>query len=266
MDRTDQFEPDAVLKSGPHAGRRLDVGKFRSVRLLSPEEAAAYDPAPGEHLAANFMHDDQWHIARIPPEPVADVIAHIQTVPHSFPGAHAQIRFRLDPAQQLTLLPQGSRTEPPVTGIHDLIYTVEGNFAPGTSSTPRGGIEQSGVAYMLMSLREKVRIMSADGKLPPIRQFRLEVDFAEKQAIFQRALDLGTQAESHVMFNLLSRNCTTEALRVLDGAVRYRTWRRLLTRVTYSGLPEAMRLYLAERGLLGPRSRLPDLADDPSWS
>ncbi len=265
MGRTDPFEPDATLASGPFAGHQLDTATFRSVRLLSEPEASPYHPQPEERLVANFMHGGRWHIARIPRAPVADVIVHIQHVAHSFPGAHAQIRFRLHPGREVTLLPQTSGEEPDLTEIMDLIYTVEGNYAPGTSSTPRGGVEQSGIAYMLMSLQEKARIMAVDGRLPTIHQYHLQVGEADKQAIFQRAVDIATRAESKKMFNLVRRNCTTEAIRVLDSALHYPTWRRLMAKATYNGLPEAMRLYLAERGLLGHDSRLPDLSDDSTW-
>jgi hypothetical protein len=261
---TDEFEPLAVLGTGPFAGHRLDVTRFRSVRLLTAEEAAPFEPRPGERLAANFLDAGRWYIARIPADAISDVIVHIQHVPHSFPGAHAQIRFRLAPDRGVTVVTQVAAEEPETTDFHDLIYTIEGNFAPGTSSTPAGGVEQSGVAYMLMSLRQKVSIMAVDGKLPVVRQYRLEVGWAEMQALFQRALDVATRASSDKMFNLIRRNCTTEAIRIIDGTLRYPTWRRLLAKVTYSGLPEAMHLYLTERGLLGPGSRLPDLADDPT--
>ena len=264
MSGRDPFEPEAILASGPFAGHRLDVTRFRSVRLLSQEEAAPYEHEPGERLAANFLHDGRWHIARIPPQPVAEVIVHVEHVAHSFPGAHAQIRFRLLPGRGVVLLPQIPGYEPPRTELTDLIYTVEGNYAPGTSSTPAGGVEQSGIAYMLMSLDDKVRVMSVDGMLPTVHQYRLVVATDKKQAVLQRALDIATRAGSRKMFDLVTRNCTTEALRVLDAALHYPTWRRMMTKLTYSGLPEAMRIYLAERGLLGPDSRLPDLGDDPT--
>jgi hypothetical protein len=256
VEPTDPFEPEAILPSGPFAGHRLDVSRFRSVRLLSSEAAPPYGLANGEQLLANVLHDQRWHLARMPTGPVAEVIAHVEEVPHSFPGAHAQIRFRLKPDHELRLL------DSPDVALNDLVYSVEGNFAPGTSSAATGGIEQSGVDYMLMSLSEKVRAMSVEGRLHRVRQYRLDVTEEQKQEIFQRALEMATQAESQRMFNLLRRNCTTEAIAVLDGALHYPTWRRVLTRLTYSGLPEAMHLYLKERGLLGPDSRLQDLADE----
>jgi hypothetical protein len=233
--------------------------------VLSTQEAEAYAPGAGELLAANFWHHDRWHVARIPPAPVADVIVHVERVAHSFPGAHSQIRFRLSPGREVTLQPQSPDSEPDPTAIGDLLYTVEGNFPPGTSSNPRGGFQQSGIAYMLMSLRDKAEIMRVEGVLPRVHQYRLEIDDSAKQAVLLRALDIATRAESHKMFNLLRRNCTTEAIRVIDGVVHYPAWRRLLAAVTYDGLPEAMHLYLGERGLLGPESRMPDLAEDPSW-
>jgi hypothetical protein len=265
MSGSDPFEPEAILASGPFVGHHLDTASYRSVRLLSEAEMAPYHPRPEERLVANFMHRGRWHIARIPRAPVADVIVHIQHVAHSFPGAHAQIRFRLAPGHEVTLLPQTSGEEQVLTEIMDLIYTVEGNYAPGTSSTIRGGVEQSGVAYMLMSLQEKAMIMAVDGGLPTIHQYRLQVGEADKQAVFHRALEVATRAESRKMFNLVRRNCTTEAIRVLDSALQYPTWRRLMAKFTYNGLPEAMRLYLEQRGLLGPDSRLPDLDDDSTW-
>ncbi|HEX2681481.1 MAG TPA: hypothetical protein VHQ03_09335, partial [Candidatus Dormibacteraeota bacterium] len=237
-----------------------------SVRVLSTQEAVPYRPEPGEVLAANFWSVDRWHIARIPAAPVADVIVHVEQVAHSFPGAHAQIRFRLLPGREVTLLPQPPDVERDSTRIADLLYTVEGNFPPGTSSNPRGGFQQSGIAYMLMSLKDKVEIMKVDGVLPRVHQYRLQIEPNARHDVLRRALDIATRSESHKMFNLLRRNCTTEAIRVLDGALHYPTWRRLLARVTYDGLPEAMHMYLGERGLLGPDSRMPDLADDPSWS
>jgi hypothetical protein len=265
MDRMDPFEPEAILESGPFAGHRLDIGRFRSVRLLSEGEAADYQPRPGERLAANFLHDGRWHIARIPRTPVADVIVHIQHVAHSFPGAHAQMRFRLLPGCAVTLLPQAAGAARDPAEIMDLLYTVEGNFAPGTSSSPAGGVEQSGVAYMLMSLQQKVRMMTAGRRLPTIKQYRLQIGRADKQAVLQRALEVAKKAESGKMFNLVTRNCTTEAIRILDGALHYSTWRRLIAKLTYGGLPEAMHLYLAERGLIGADGRLPDLEDDVTW-
>lgn len=211
------------------------------------------------------MHNGRWHIARIPDAPVSDVIVHVEHVAHSFPGAHAQIRFRLLPGREVSLLPQPPDTERDATRIVDLLYTVEGNFPPGTSSNPAGGVQQSGIAYMLMSLQDKVAVMKVDGVLPSVHQYRLQIDEAARQTVLRRALDIATRAESHRMFNLIRRNCTTEAIRVMDGALHYATWRRLVARVTYSGLPEAMHLYLAERGLLGSDSGMPDLADDPTW-
>ena len=261
----DPFEPDGILTSGPFAGHRVDTTRFRSVRVLSKEEAAGYQPSSGELLAANVLHDGRWHIARIPNAPVDDVIVHIQHVAHSFPGAHAQVRFRLAPGREVTLLAQPSGSGPDIIGITDLLYTVEGNFAPGTSSTPAGGLEQSGIAYMLMSLQEKAKIMAVDGQLPTIHQYRLNVGWEDKQAVLRRALDMATAVGSRRMFDLFTRNCTTEVIRILDGSLNYPVWRRLLAMVTYSGLPEAMRLYLAERGLLGPDSQMPDLEDDASW-
>jgi uncharacterized protein DUF4105 len=262
---SDPFEPQAILRSGPFAGRRLDVAHFRSVRLLTRQEADAYECQPGERLAVNFMHQDDWHIARIPEAPVDDVIVHVEHVANSFPGAHSQIRLRLVPGREVTLLRKESEADREPARIADLIYTVDGNFAPGTSFSSGGGFEQSGIAYMLMSLQQKVKIMEVDGRLPVIHQYRLNISTAAKQKVLERALELATRAESGKMFNLLRRNCTTEAIKVLDGAVHYPTWRRLLARLTYDGLPEAMRLYLRERGLLGADSHLQDLANDLSW-
>src|SRR5439155_22016405 len=58
------------------------------------------------------------------------------------------------------------------------------------------------------------------------------------RVVFRSGGGTGLEPET----NLLRRNCTTEAIPLVDCALHYLTWRRTLTRLTFGGLPEAMRL------------------------
>src|SRR5437588_5760331 len=108
MDERDPFEPEAVLLVGPYTGHRLDTARFRSIQLLPAAEAAKFGANQPDRIVANFRHQGNWHLARIPTDPVAEVIVHIERVPHSFPGAHAQIRFKLLEGRELSLFAQPS--------------------------------------------------------------------------------------------------------------------------------------------------------------
>src|SRR5512139_2576021 len=97
LDPADPFEPHASMPRGPFAGRCLDTSEQRSIRILSPVQAAAYGLAPDRDrilAIANLRHAGRYWVAEIDPEAVEEVILQIEHFPAIVPAAHTQFCFR----------------------------------------------------------------------------------------------------------------------------------------------------------------------------
>ncbi|MBI2267692.1 MAG: hypothetical protein HYU64_21420 [Armatimonadetes bacterium] len=261
-ERGDVFEPDGIIPEGPFSGKKVDTHVVRSLKLLSLSEAAPYHPEPGDRLVANFRHNDHWWIARIPDDAVQDVIFQQELAPPGrYPNGHAQIRFTMKPGKEITLIPQVPGDCQDASPIKDIIFSADGNRPKGVSgmACPLKGIEQAIVAYLLMSLDQKCKIMTENGKLHKVNQFKLPLSDEAEQEVLKTALHMGTRGGMHEMFNFLTRNCTTQAITVLDDSLNYGFISEVLSRITWNGSPNAIPFYLFERGLLNGRAMIPDL-------
>ena len=79
-------------------------------------------------------------------------------------------------------------------------------------------------------------------------QYRLPLSDAEKQKVLAAAINKGSSAGTHEMYNTFSRNCVSEVVQAIDEGSGRRT--SLLSKLTPTILPNAIPIYLQERGLL----------------
>src|SRR5262245_61129481 len=97
LDPADPFEPRAAMPRGPFAGRCLDTSEERSIRILSPAEAAPYGLTPDSDRAfviANVRHAGRYWVAQIDPSAAEDVVFQVEYFPAIVPAAHTQLCFR----------------------------------------------------------------------------------------------------------------------------------------------------------------------------
>lgn len=259
----DPFRPEGIVLAGPLAGLRVDVDKARPARLLSREEAAPYGAEDGELTVANVQHGERWWVARIPPGGVEEVIFHQEHIPDGL--GHGQLRLRFKMGRWPILVPQVPHEGLAPIRLGDFVFTADG-IPPIGVDGPRkpGPLKQYPIYYRLQSLPQNLRIISGDGAMHSVDQYRMPITDAEKQAALAEALGTATAAGEHTLFSLASRSCVTEALGVLDRALPYPFPNRFIVDrfKPIPKLPQMIPFYLFERGLLRPGTRLANLREE----
>ncbi len=235
------------------------------MRLLTREEVVAQGlaPAPGRIVVANVRHAERYWIAEIAPESVSDVIVQLENFPAVVPAAHCELRFRFAPGAMPLLTNQAPAAGRDSLHLSDLVYSVEAVPVVGGDSYDlwRGLWDHYGNAYRLCSLDDRYeRMVVRSGH--HVEQLRLELSADQRRRVLEAALRRGDHAQMQLMYNTLTRNCSTEAYRALDDAVHYDVGHSFLKFVAspLEALPTQAKTVLGARGLLGAGSELPELA------
>jgi hypothetical protein len=270
LDPGDPFEPHASMPRGPFAGRCLDTSEERSIRILSPDQAAAYGLAPDRDrifVIANLRHAGRYWVAEIDPQAVEEVILQVEHFPAIVPAAHTQLCFRFRPGQGPRLVPQIGPADPGLTRLTDLVYSVEAAYLVHGEpyDLVKGMQNHYATAYRFVSLESRYRQMVFHDH-HRVEQIRLKLAPEERRRLLIRALRDSDTAQLGRMYHTLALNCTTELIRAIDRSVTYSAWQRLLAAVTFflDRVPTECRGQLALRGLIPDRDEppLPDLEKD----
>lgn len=217
----DPFETDARMPAGPFQGQCLNSNQQRSVKILTETEAEPYGPIPGWLMVANVSHQRKFWVAKIPPNPVEDVIFHIEYFPAVVPAAHTQLRFHLKPGSEIILVPQATDEPPQEVHLSEIVYSVEAVTTPGTSYDVVAGIrDYFGLAYRLVSLEDRVQLMILE-KQHRVEQLKLIMSPEHKQKILENAIFVSDQAGLQFMYNSFTRNCTNELFKIIDKSIDY---------------------------------------------
>jgi len=272
LDPADPFEPHAAMPRGPFAGRCLDTSEERSIRILSPAQAAAYGLTPDgdrRFVIANVRHAGRYWVAEIDPSAVEDVVLQVEYFPAIVPAAHTQLCFRFAPGQGPRLVPQVGRADSGATRLADLVYSVEAVFPVDGEpyDLVKGMQDHYATAYRFVSLEDRYRAMVV-GQHHRVEQIRLRLSPEQRRRLLVRTMHDSDAAQLGRMYHTLALNCTTELMRAIDASVAYSGWERCLTAFTFmfDRVPTECRGQLALRGLLPEREErpLPDLDRDRS--
>jgi hypothetical protein len=272
LDPNDPFEPHASMPRGPFAGRCLDTSEQRSIRILSPDQAAAYGLTPDRDrifVIANLRHAGRYWVAEIDPQAVEEVILQVEYFPAVVPAAHTQLCFRFRPGQAPRLVPQIGPADSGATRLTDLVYSVEAAYLIHGEpyDLVKGTQDHYATAYRFVSLETRYRQMVLH-EHHRVEQIRLKLAPEERRRLLIRVLRDSDAAQLGRMYDTLGLNCTTELIRAIDGSVTYSAWQHVLAAATFflDGVPTQCRGQLALRGLLPDRDEppLPDLEKDRS--
>ncbi|QJB25250.1 DUF4105 domain-containing protein [Limnospira fusiformis SAG 85.79] len=217
-DLNDRFDPQAKMPRGIYQGQCINSCHQRSLRRLSAAEAAEYGIEPEAIAVANVSHQNQFWVAKILPNSVAEVIYQLE---YPFPASHAQLRFRFSPGSEVVLIPQipGSPQSP--VQLKDLIFSVEAvAVVGGNFDLVAGFFDNFAIAYRLVSLESRVqRMIIQDGH--KVQQIQLNLTPTQRNQLLLNAITKSHQAGLTQMYNSLSRNCTTEVFRIIDQTIGY---------------------------------------------
>lgn len=223
-DPKDPFDPRARMPKGPFKGQCLSCEQ-RSVRMLSPAEAAPYKPAPGMMMVANFKHKGKYWVAQIPKNAVEDAIFQIQyfNVLRSSYSAHGQMRFHLKPGREAILIPQsvGDRRQKAIR-MQDFIYSANAIWVRSGVWDPVSGlVDFYAVAHEIVGLEDRIQDAVKYPFTDRIEQIGLALTPQQKQQLLFNVIMQGDRDRTNIMYDTLKRNCTTESLRAIDRTTGY---------------------------------------------
>lgn len=224
-DPADPFDPRSKMPQGIYKGQCLYCQQ-RSVQLLTPAQAAPYKPVPGAIVFANFKHKNKFWVAQVPPNAVADAIFQIQyyTVPASPYIAHGQIRFRLKPGYEAILIPQSrasGKADKPIR-VRDMVYVANGVGLKSAAWNPVTGVlDFYAIAQEMIALEDRIEDALNFKFTDRVEQIRLALTPRQKQQMLINAIAQSSRDRTNVMYDTISRNCTTLALRVVDSTIGY---------------------------------------------
>jgi hypothetical protein len=270
--------PPGLWITGRHVGQRIDVSERRPLRLLSSADAAPYAPAEGEIVAANFIHEGKFFIAKFPAAGVDKVIfqkwdfgemrvrlrglGRLWLNFDIFHVAHTELRFKMLPGCQVHLYPQcrPQGVEPDVVAafkIDDVVSSVEAVGPAGSAFGIWGGLLNHMVAVRRFKSLEESYFERIIRERRQIQQWEVAATPKQRQEIFSATIHDSHDKGLGALYHLFLNSCTSEAFRVIDDAMDYgiRTWRAHVFR----HIPHFPEAYLWARRLLLPNggSRLP---------
>lgn len=242
----DPFEPDARMPGGPFRGKCINTTKRRSVKILSEQEAMAYNLDPGCVSVANFSHAKTFWIASIPKDLKIIGVNFVRSW-FFFGVAHLSIHFLLDESTPVVLVPQMKpRQADPVTTI-DVVFSLEGleSRSDPLPFTPGGALFGKYVAvYRFLSL-DALRDEKSEGldplwvNLPP----------KSRERFFWKLVEESDRTGLSAMFRIFERNCGNTPINALDSVMEYdaKTRSRIAGKNCYN--PLRIKSYLKERGI-----------------
>jgi hypothetical protein len=224
-DPKDPFDPRARMPKGAFQGQCLSCEQ-RSVKMLSPAEAAPYKPAPGTMVFANFKHKGMYWVAQIPQNAVEDAIFQIQyfnVLPSPY-SAHGQLRFHFKPGREAILVPQSAATAKGKKAIRlrDFVYSANAIWLRSGVWDPVSGlVDFYAVAHEAAGLEDKIQDAVQYPFTDRIEQIRLALTERQKQQLLWNVIMQGDRDRTNFMYDTLQRNCTTESLRAIDRTIGY---------------------------------------------
>jgi hypothetical protein len=271
----DPYYPAAVMKHGKYKGQCIDTSWQRPVVPISQAAAEAAEVPPGYFAIANFTHQGRYWIAMIPMGGVEEVIFQMEHFKFftqdkhpgfGVPSAHTELRFKFKPGMDVILVPQsqlaraeGQKSE---VRLSDIIYSVElvGPKNVNDFNFVSGMLGDFAIVYRFCSLHDKFNYMITQ-QHHKVEQWALNVTDEQKQKLLLNAIATSYQEGLGSIYNTASKNCTSEAFRLLDETLSSHSSYGKPNPFTalIANIPSRSKFSLKARGLIDDRSRRPDL-------
>lgn len=227
------------------ANEKVPHGKFKgeplntSVRrpLYVIGTGSGYSDALSEKLTsdsvmiANYYHEGEFFIARIPLSAVNSVV--LLEAPFSKMASHTMLRFVTDDVAPVELIAKiASSTSPENIAIQiqplekpilikDMVLSIDGAEPRGKGGwNMKDAIAGSyTIAYRMVSIQERLRWFAMEGT--PIHQTELNLNRKEAQRLIRTGIERSQTISWSRGYHLLCANCTNLAIRLIKDTVPY---------------------------------------------
>jgi hypothetical protein len=214
---------EAKVPAGPLKGQTLNTSVRRPLYVLgageSTEKLNQLISADTVTLA-NFFHDGQFYVARIPIKSIE--VAHLLTAPFSPVASHTMLRFSLRAGEKVQLIGRlnGPNMEPmnePLE-LRDVVITIDGTESKtGKAWNLVDAIRgRYTLAYRMVSIQERFKWFILNGT--PIEQTKLNLSAEEAQKTLRMAIYKSHTLGFSARYSLITANCTNLALKLIKDA------------------------------------------------
>jgi hypothetical protein len=216
---------------GKYKDKCLDTSEQRNIRILRDRQAAPFSPTKDEMVVANFRHGGKFWIAKIPLGGVEQLIVQREDFGTLIPAAHAQLRFKMKPGQEIVLYPQNTDPKPkPVHRLSDLVYSAEpvgpedvafdiASVAVANLPGANKNLPQYVIATRFTSLSERAHKMITIDKHQVV-QFPLNTTNAENRKILEAGLRQSDKQGYSTLFDVFQKQCDTQMQELFRGIKR----------------------------------------------
>ena len=219
---------------GKFAGKTLNTAVRRPLYVIGTGTGASdalSDKLYSENvLVANFYHNGEFYVARIPVSKIKSVV--LLTAPFSKMASHTMLRFVTDKDARVELVAKiesnSANTEVNIKpletpiAIKDLVFSIDGTEPRGQEGGWKMKDAIAGaytIALRMVSVQERFRWFVMEGT--PIKQVDLNISREMAQRLVRRGIETSqTEAWSRA-YHLLCANCTNLAIRLVKDNVPY---------------------------------------------
>lgn len=260
-----------VFRAGASQPGCFLTNEFRPTVQLTQAEASQRGLTTNEHTIAiaNIGHMGKWYATSVPLNEIRGMYFHIVLFPIVVAGrrvasGHAAIRVEFE--RPLTLRPNVGGSENITTSNLQLSVNATGS-RPGYDPFAAGMDGSYAATWGVYTIEHEIwkNIIKGGNS---ITQYQLEATPAQRREVLAKFLNLGNSFSLSRTYHTVERNCGNEQFYLLDQIFTYTADQKRKMRSFGSelgeDLPSRASAALLSRGLiLGERSRLPNVEDDP---
>ncbi|MHC1726620.1 MAG: hypothetical protein AB9866_11510 [Syntrophobacteraceae bacterium] len=242
----DPFEPDAVMPGGEFKGKCVNTGNRRSIKILTEQEAGAYNLDPGRVHIANFSHAGTFWVAGIPRDLNIIGVDFVRSW-FFFGVAHLSIHFRLHESTPVVLVPQllSHHAEPEKTT--DVVFSLE---ALESRADPLPFISAAAFFGNYVAVHRFLTLDELrEEKVEGLDHLWVDLPQGSRAPFFWKLVEVSDRNGLNTMFRVFAHNCGNIPINALDSVMEYDADTR--SRITGKNCfnPSEIKAYLKARGL-----------------
>lgn len=213
----DPFESPVSFNFGKFKGECVDSCLFRSSQMIPVEKLPLKTRESNRIWISNFLHQSKFYVASVAQQAVEKVEIGFEEFR---PGIHhIFLKFTFsekDPLEIFDPLDNFKKTE----SLRHLVISAEGIPSKGRDySLLEGYMENYLMLSRFLSL-EQVNLVNLEKK-HPIKYYSLSLDSVKASAVLKKGLEVSQDLGLKSVYKLLTNNCSTGALALLDHAIGY---------------------------------------------
>lgn len=255
---SDPYDTGAAIGFGKNKGTCMSNKARPVIETKESEERFILRETIG---VANISHNGEFYQAEIPMYHIEKAIFVLELFDAPVPASHTMIRLKFDKAHPVVMRLQDTAKDQSPVFTWDLLLSIEALGERGfTYDVVKGLAKKYTVVHRLKTLDYFVKRVII-GKGSTVKQWEMRMTKNERRKLIVSYVNASDKL-GYGVYNTLTKNCTTELLKVVDASTRPSFQKNFGRHATFDFYPSIIKPALKARGLY--RADLDDLDQDPS--